>query len=275
MTRKTIKSVPRIKFSGDQRQLLSDSVSVEQALTIKIAQEGTVDFQVVAITMHTPSEAISLATGYLVSLGVLIDEHDLVSSELSEDCNTCYLTLSPVSFQRVEVGIKAHLNLSSCGVCGTTNANRLEISPQQPLNQEKEWLKSETVVSITKKLSEYQAQFKVTGGLHGVAIFDVTTKLLSFAEDIGRHNAFDKAIGKLYSDKLLNTANENRLAVLSSRISFEMVQKAIMANINVLIAIGSPSQLAIQLAQAHQLTLIAFSRDNSFSIYHGEWRLIR
>lgn len=189
------------------------------------------------------------------------NNENLWKVELSIDCK-----FNPEQHQR------NLLATASCGVCSQVNHPDI-IGEEEPVgNGFKMSLKN--ILFMAQDFGNHQQNFKTTGGVHGVAVYDLTAKYIISAEDIGRHNACDKVIGKLLKQNLLTNAN-NYCLIFSSRISYELIQKAQQAKIKIILALGAPSSLAVNLAQKHQITLIGFIRNNSFNVYSGHERIER
>jgi FdhD protein len=164
---------------------------------------------------------------------------------------------------------------SSCGVCGKASLEALEIQGCSPLTPGEPKVSAGVIRGLDATLRKQQALFEKTGGLHAAALFDLNGQLVSLHEDVGRHNALDKLIGA----RFLNHQNHqlpltNHLLMVSGRTSFEIMQKALMAGIPIVAAVGAPSSLAVELAQAFYITLIGFLRGESFNIYVGESRVV-
>lgn len=160
---------------------------------------------------------------------------------------------------------------SSCGVCGKSAIDAIKV-PGKIFPKDFPKVHVEVLQNLNKILSEEQTVFKHTGGIHAAALFDTKGELILLMEDVGRHNAFDKLVGAAL-DQGYGLMGES-LVMLSGRVSFELVQKAICAGIPIIVAIGAPSSLAVSLAEKRGITLIGFLKDDGFIIYSGEERLI-
>ncbi|MEW6990925.1 formate dehydrogenase accessory sulfurtransferase FdhD [Colwelliaceae bacterium 6441] len=257
---------------------------------------AVLESRVFSITMRTPGHDKQLIIGLLLSEGVIknikdIDEisieHNVHSanqqsddkkkhSSLTQQDNLWEVKLNKNITVNIDTIDRYQLTYSSCGLCGTTSLKSLELKSPPCSPQNKAWLDANILGNWPDIMREQQEYFHNTGGSHGAALFDQTGNLLDIKEDIGRHNAVDKLIGELImnnSPSSLKTSDQNLALVISSRVSFEIVQKTIMAGIGVLIAVGAVSNLAILAAKRFDLTLIGFTTSNSFNLYHGEWRL--
>lgn len=228
--------------------------------------------QSLAVTMRTPGHDRELAAGFLLSEGVIRDREDL--SELrslgAHSLNELVAELSrEVDFEGWKLTRSSIVN-SSCGICGKRTREAISSYIPRPINGTLRVDRS-LIARLPELLRERQEGFAKTGGLHAAALVNAAGEIEAVFEDIGRHNALDKLIG----DCVLNNRIplQNRLLFLSSRSSFELVQKAIMAGASILATVGGPSSLAIETAREHSLTLIGFIRSGRFNIYSGEWRI--
>ncbi len=292
--RRNIITVPIRRVENDAISVDQDLVAVEEPLEIRIGA------RTVAITMRTPGNDAELAAGFLFSEGILTRDvfSDASSPPLIETGprNVVTVTLadeSGVDFERLE----RHFYLSSsCGVCGKASIQALEKSleqagcsapPRTGLT-----LDRELIHRLPEALRSRQAVFDRTGGLHAAGLFDLEGALIEAREDVGRHNAVDKLIGAtlLHSVLLHNASRDvlnhvsrdvsassvplhDRVLMVSGRASFELVQKALMAGIPVMAAVGAPSSLAVETALRFGMTLAGFVRGGRFNVYSGEWRL--
>ncbi|MGB1198569.1 MAG: formate dehydrogenase accessory sulfurtransferase FdhD [Thalassotalea sp.] len=261
----------------------SDMVICEQPLQVNLVflspeNNQLLESFVYTITMRTPGNEQALIAGLLLSDGIVNTTSQIISMTTDED-NTSKKNLWEVELtqdcrsQLTSIN-KYQATYSSCGLCGNTSLNALELKAVKPLSNEKYWLHKQAIFNSEIALLTAQRLQSITGGAHCAALFNLSGEIISLKEDIGRHNALDKLIGNLALNNVLIASSCNYL-VISSRVSFEMVQKAIMAGIGVIIALGAPSALAIQAAQRFDLTLIAFLKKETFNVYHGDWRLKR
>ena len=165
------------------------------------------------------------------------------------------------------------LTNSSCGVCGKTSMDSLEIICKTKINKDVPKIKNSLITKIPDLLRQSQSEFSKTGGIHASALFNKEGKPLVIKEDVGRHNALDKVIGHSFKNSLFDT--KNQFIACSGRLSFELVQKTLMANIGLLMGVGAPTSLAIDLAKRFDMTLIGFVKSDSFNIYCGENRILK
>ena len=234
-----------------------DTVAVEEPLEIRI------NGQAVAVTMRTPGHDEELALGFCLSEGLRPRD-----ARLPEDlaANTVEVDAPDVDLQRLQ---RSFYTSSSCGVCGK---GALEaVSVESPRVESGLRLPLALVASLPERLREAQAAFAVTGGLHATGLFSAAGKPLCVREDVGRHNAMDKVVGWAFRDGLL-PLSESALCV-SGRLSFELVQKAAVAGCPILVAVGAPSSLAVDLAADRGVTLCGFVRGGSVNVYTESWRI--
>jgi FdhD protein len=246
------------------REVVEDAVAVEEPLEILAAwtADGDLREKNISITMRTPADDFDLAAGFLLTEGLLADGTSIESIRHWGSPNRVRVRLSgPIDFSRLE---RNFISSSSCGVCGKTSIDALRVStcklPSAAVN-------AHVITSIPRLLKEGQTAFTATGGMHGAAMISNEGQLVRVREDVGRHNAVDKLIGSFVREG--SKVPEGILAV-SSRASFEIVQKAIVARIPAVVAIGAPSSLAIDLAREFNLVLAGFARDDRFNVYAGE-----
>ena len=255
-------AVPIRRIRGEDTEIADDLLAVEEPLGIRI------DGRNLAITMRTPGQDFELAAGFLFSEGILADRSQIAAIEAAG--NIVNLVLAPgvdVDLSRAE---RNFYMTSSCGVCGKASIEMLEgccsVLPQHGLRAP-----SSVLHGLPDSLSKAQPVFGRTGGLHAAALFDAAGSLQSLREDVGRHNALDKLIGAEFLGGRLPL--HDRVLLVSGRASFELVQKAVMAGIPLMAAVGAPSSLAVQTALRFGMTLLGFLRGGRFNIYCGESRV--
>jgi len=262
-------SVLRRKADGDC-EWLTDEVAIEEPLEIRIGQ------QPIAVTMRTPGNDRELTAGFLLSEGIIRSRGDVreikpcpLSATLD---NVLNVTLSPsVKFTPQTVHRFGTIS-SSCGLCGKAS---IEFIRQQfpPIDSSgKIRIQSATLVELPEKLRRAQGNFARTGGIHAAAIFDLNGNLIVLHEDIGRHNAVDKAIGHAFLNDLLPL--QEHIMVVSGRSSLEIMQKALAAGIPIVAAVSAPSTLAVNFARESNQTLVGFLRAPTFNIYAHVERVI-
>lgn len=262
--KRNILTVPVHRVEGASSSTLQDLVAVEDPLEIRLNDKP------VSITMRTPGNDVELAAGFLFGEGILASAADIEQIGPGKD-NIVNVMLHPgadVNINRLE---RNFYMSSSCGVCGKASIQAVQDTGCAMLPSNGYTVPAQIVHRLPKELRQSQAVFDRTGGLHAAALLDADGKLWSVREDIGRHNAVDKVIG---AEVLAGrTPLGNRMLLVSGRASFELVQKAVMAGIPLLAAVGAPSSLAVELAQRFRMTLLGFVRDDRFNIYAGEWRI--
>ena len=279
------------------RRTSTDTVIVEQPLQISLSwlEQGLIKSKVFTITMRTPGHDYFLIIGLLHSEAVIKQLTDIESITLSSTDVTGEGKKNEWLVNFIEGFIpdlslieRYMMSYSSCGLCGTTSLKKLQLKTEINLSYaaHKGALAVQSLLLLSSKMRSEQGLFEQTGGVHGVALFDRQLTLQHLYEDIGRHNAVDKVIGALLSEGLSENMSTNGseneqaqvaplwILLVSGRISFEIVQKTIMAGISVLVGVGAPSDLAIQAAKQFDLTLIGFANHQGFNVYHGDWRLI-
>jgi len=242
----------------------TDEVAVEEPMEISVNGHS------VAVTMRTPGHDCELAAGFLLTEGVIARGADIRRIR--------HCARSPSNVVRVELNasvvfdpgkLTRHVfTTSSCGVCGKTLLDQVRTALPAAIQSLRRPPTADVLCSLPGRLREQQAIFTRTGGLHATALFDAGGNLLAVREDVGRHNAMDKLVGALLlADRL--PASET-LVLVSGRASFELVQKAAMAGIPLLAAVGAPSSLAVDTAREFGMMLVGFLRDGRFNIYSGE-----
>lgn len=270
------------KHRRGQTSPREDAVAVEEPLEIRLGfstPDGRAT-QSISITMRTPGEDADLATGFLYTESIIRSSDDIAAIE---PCGPPAPDSGNHNVIRVELGtdvvvdlgrLKRHFyTTSSCGVCGKTSLDALKVIGQQPFDDATLRLSEATLVRLPDRLREAQGTFDKTGGLHAAAAFDADGELVAVREDVGRHNAVDKVVGRLLAEGRLPA---NGLGMLvSGRASFELMQKTLVAGMPLLAAVGAPSSLAVRLAREFNMTLIGFLRGDTFNVYAGGERLCR
>jgi len=254
-----------------------DAIAVEEPLEIRLGrvEDGKVRHQPVSITMRTPGDDFELAAGFLFTEGILQSSAQvreiLHCGKGKGATNTLRVDLAEgvaVDVKRLE---RNFYTTSSCGVCGKTSIEALATGARTVSPPAGFEIDSGLIDELPARLQAQQHAFHSTGGLHAAALFSPTGELLGLREDVGRHNALDKLIGSRFLTGSL-PANDTIL-FLSGRASFELLQKAVMAGIPVVCAVGAPSSLAIAAAAEFGVTLLGFVRGQRFNVYSGQERL--
>jgi FdhD protein len=251
-----------------------DVLAVEEPLEIQLeaVTGGNAIRKTISVTMRTPGHDVELAVGFLFGEGIVHDRRaieDVGVAESSDNVVRVRLAAhADVDLTRFE---RHFYTTSSCGVCGKTSIEALQTTSRYPLPPCQPVVDAELIHHLPRAARDAQEVFASTGGLHASALFDTGGRLLGLREDVGRHNALDKVIGaELLAERL---PAHGTLLVVSGRASFELVQKAVMAGIPILVAVGAPSSLAVQLATCTGMTLVGFVRDGRYNVYTGGERV--
>ncbi len=268
------------KVSGENQLETEDSVAVEEPLEIQLsaASPQAAAARSISITMRTPGHDLELALGFLFTEGIIqsIDQVAAVDHAGPVDVdsglrNTIRVEVRPevrIDLDRLQ---RHFYTTSSCGVCGKASLDALRVTGAKSLENVRSSFRRDLIVAMPDKLREQQYLFSRTGGLHAAAVFDSRGEIVCLREDVGRHNAVDKIVGWLLTEKRLPAS---RLGLLvSGRASFELTQKALTAGIPLLAAVGAPSSLAVQTAREFGMTLIGFLRNGQFNLYSGNERI--
>ncbi len=258
-----IKKINIIRHTQDKDTEIADHVAVESPLQI------TINHKPISVTMRTPGDDLALALGFLFTEG-LINDFAQVNLATQVDENIVNIQLEDDITPTVSIE-RNFYTTSSCGVCGKTSVDAIVTKSIFPIDQKNIAVIDGVLFSLQEKLLQVQSAFESTGGLHASAIFQPDGYYINHFEDVGRHNALDKLIGyALMSDQL---PLSNHILLLSGRASFELIQKASMAGIPIIVAVGAPSSLAVELAQSMGQTLIGFLKKTSYNIYAGQDRI--
>lgn len=253
-----------------------DALAVEEPLEIRLGFPDRTH-RAISITMRTPGDDAELAAGFLFTEGILSSSDQIkqirhCGSKNTETTNTIRVDLRDdveIDFKRLE---RNFYTTSSCGVCGKTSIEALHTGAKKLSNPDTPRITADTIVSLPDRLRASQNAFEQTGGLHASGIFGLNGELDLLREDVGRHNALDKVIGAKFLNGELPMSE--KILVVSGRASFELVQKALIAGIPILAAVGAPSSLAVELAAEFGMTLVGFVRDGSFNVYTGRERIV-
>ena len=253
---------------------LEDTLATEEPLEIRLvfSEGGQRLSKPISITMRTPGNDADLATGFLFTEGIIQDPSEIASATpdpLAE--NKIDIQLAPLvqfDWQKLE---RHFYTSSSCGVCGKSSIDSLRSACRLQLKSPQWQVASGFLMQLPDMLRKAQELFESTGGLHASALYDTNGHLLLLREDVGRHNALDKVIGAALQQNLLPL--ENHILLLSGRASFELLQKAAMAGIKMVCAVGAPSSLAVELAKEFDITLVGFLKANKFNIYAAAKRV--
>lgn len=276
-----IQKVTVLKVTGGQRLATMDKLAIEEPLEIRLAFGTGLNRTVknISVTMRTPGSDAELATGFLYTEGIIKNKDDLATVE------HCFIACAENKKNVIQVELRETVTpelknternfytTSSCGVCGKGSIDAIKsVSAFHPGQNNDFFITHELMLELPDRLRLYQDIFDVTGGLHACALFNSAGELLLLREDVGRHNALDKLIGAALERDWLPL--KNAVLLLSGRASFELIQKAAMAGISIIGAIGAPSSLAVQLAGEFGITLVGFLRQQRFNIYTMKERIL-
>lgn len=266
------------RVSNDNISAENDTLAVEEPLEIRLgfSENGKAVHKAVSITMRTPGNDFELAAGFLFTEGILQNAAQIKTikhcGKFPNNQNTVRIDLSENAEINLDTLTRNFYTTSSCGVCGKSSLEALNISGATAIDDESfPKISSSIVHDLPKKLLENQTVFGSTGGLHAAGLFDAMGNLLELREDVGRHNAVDKLIGRQFLESEIPL--DDKILFLSGRASFELVQKAVMAKIPIICAVGAPSSLAVEAAKNFNITLLGFVRDERFNIYTGTERV--
>jgi len=280
MTKPSVSSVKVNRYSEGNAQKNDDLVAVEEPLEIRLGFGEAPDRiqRSVSVTMRTPGNDFELAAGFLFTEGIITHYNEIEDIHFCEDTGKQEEKENVV---RVELrdGLRPDLSSlernfytnSSCGVCGKTSIESLEVKGCQIIGKDNLRVDKNIIINLPDKLRESQSVFEYTGGLHACGLFTAEGELILMREDIGRHNALDKLIGAmLYQNKIPLSEN---ILLLSGRAGFELVQKSAMAGIPCMASVGAPSSLAVELADRFNISLIGFLKKDYFNVYTGGGRI--
>ncbi len=269
------------KVKNSKVEEVKDSISVEEPLEmrLKFKNNDSWEIQNISITMRTPGNDEDLIRGFLFNERIVENLNNITSIEKKGDDvgdynlkNIIEATINDT--KNLEIGkLKRNfITNSSCGVCGKTSLDAIEIIKNEKLDLNFPKLKREIIVKSPELLRNMQSEFSKTGGIHASAIIDINGKVIAIKEDVGRHNALDKLLGFSHYKKLID--NHSQFIACSGRLNFELVQKALMSNIAIMVGVGAPTSLAIDLAKRFDMTLVGFVKSDSFNVYSNENRVI-
>ncbi len=288
MVQTLVKPASIIRVENNTKTDARDLLASEEPLEIRIGfgKETERQQKNISVTMRTPGHDFELALGFLFTEGILQSADAIQQIKYCTELNSIENKENIVRVElKPEVTIdfsKLNRNFyttSSCGVCGKESIESVKMVCKFPIKDQQFTVPSELILSLPDKLRKEQSVFEHTGGIHASALFDLQGNLLLIREDVGRHNALDKLIGAavgsaLFSNNLnLTIPFTKYILLLSGRASFELIQKAAMAGIPVVCAVGAPSSLAVEMAESFGITLIGFLRDNRFNIYTNQNRI--
>ena len=269
------------KFKSNNLDNFEDHISIEEPLEIIIKYKDKEIWveKTISVTMRTPGDDEDLVRGFLFNEKVVEKIDYIEKIETSGQTSEQYglknkITVTINNSDNIDIDkIKRNfLTNSSCGVCGKSSLDALEIIKKDKILKSNPKISKEVLMNSTNRLRQNQSEFSKTGGIHASGLFTTQGDIVAIKEDVGRHNALDKLIGYALKENLLN--NNTQFLACSGRLNFDLVQKALMANIGILIGVGAPTSLAIDLANKFDMTLVGFVKGDSFNIYSNKERII-
>ena len=270
-----------LKYNSGKFENIEDLISIEEPLEISIKFKEKDDWikRILSITMRTPGDDKDLVRGFLFNEQLIKNIKDIDTIESFGDevgqyniQNKILVTLNNSENINISKIKRDFITNSSCGVCGKSSLDALEIIKQNKTNPDQPRISKEVIIKSPTILRENQSEFSKTGGIHASGLFNSKGDLISVKEDVGRHNALDKLIGYTLFNGQINPLTQ--FITCSGRLNFELVQKVLMTDIGIMIGVGAPTSLAIDLANKFDITLIGFVKRDSFNIYTNNKKVI-
>ena len=270
-----------VKFKKNKFENVDDFISIEEPLEIslKYKEQNKWVQNSLSITMRTPGHDEDLVRGFLFNEQIIQNLKDIQTIESFGEKvgkyniqNKILVTLNNSENVNILKIKKDFLTNSSCGVCGKSSLDALDILKKEKTPKSSPKLSKKVLINSPSILRKKQSEFAKTGGIHASGLFSSNGNLISLREDVGRHNALDKMIG----DSLINNYLQpiDQFITCSGRLNFELVQKVLMTNIGFMIGVGAPTSLAIDLANKFDMTLVGFVKEDSFNIYTNNQKVI-
>ena len=270
-----------VKFRENKFENVDDFISIEEPLEISIRYKEHDKWikNSLSITMRTPGHDEDLVRGFLFNEQIIQGLNDIETIESFGEKVGQYniqhkilVTLNNSKNVNISKIKRDFLTNSSCGVCGKSSLDALEILKKEKTSKSNPKLSKEVLINSPSMLRENQSEFAKTGGIHASGLFSSNGNLISLREDVGRHNALDKLIGNSLISK--NLQPNDQFITCSGRLNFELVQKVLMTNIGLIIGVGAPTSLAIDLANKFDMTLVGFVKEDSFNVYTNKQKVI-
>ena len=270
-----------VKFRENKFENVDDFISIEEPLEISIKYKEHDKWikNSLSITMRTPGHDEDLVRGFLFNEQIIQSMNDIETIESFGEKvgqyniqNKILVTLNNSKNVNISKIKRDFLTNSSCGVCGKSSLDALEILKKEKTSKSSPKLSKEVLINSPSMLRENQSEFAKTGGIHASGLFSSNGNLISLREDVGRHNALDKLIGNSLISK--NLQPNDQFITCSGRLNFELVQKVLMTNIGLMIGVGAPTSLAIDLANKFDMTLVGFVKEDSFNVYTNKQKVI-
>ena len=268
------------KYKNNKLDNIEDYISIEEPLEINLKYKDGKDWKKenLSITMRTPGDDENLSVGFLYNEQIITDINWIEKIESYGENNGQYdfknkilITLNNSDNVNISQVKRNFLMNSSCGVCGKTSLDALETLKKDKPKYPNKKINKNIIIKSPEILKENQTQFSITGGIHASGLFSNDGNLIAVKEDVGRHNALDKLIGETLQKKLLK--ENDQFITCSGRLNFELVQKALINNIGLMIGVGAPTSLAIDLANRFDMTLVGFVKQDRFNIYSNSQRV--
>lgn len=276
---RNVQQIRVTRLRGERTRTRKDVVAVEEPLEIRLlvpTDEGW-ERHSVAVTMRTPGDDFELAAGFLFTEGLLRDRADLAEltycrGDEPQEYNIVEARLRPGAAFDPALLTRNFYTSSSCGVCGKASLDAVEVRGCETLIGDPVRVTPEVLRSLPAALEDEQRVFDRTGGLHAAGVFRPDGRAVAIREDVGRHNAVDKVVGRAFLEQDLPL--RGHVLTVSGRTSFEIMQKALAAGIPVVVAVGAPSSLAVDLAGRFGMTLVGFAKESGFNLYTGSRRVL-
>jgi len=270
-----------VKFRKNKFENTDDLISIEEPLEILLKYKDQNKWLTysLSITMRTPGHDEDLVRGFLFNEQIIQNINEIESIKSFGDKvgqyniqNKIEVTLNNSKNINISKIKRDFMTNSSCGVCGKSSLDALEIIKKEKTLNSDPKLTKEIIIQSPTILKDNQSEFSKTGGIHASGLFSQSGKLISLREDVGRHNALDKMIGNALDKNQIEP--KYQFVTCSGRLNFELVQKVLMTNIGLMIGVGAPTSLAIDLANRFDMTLIGFVKEDSFNIYTNNQKVI-
>jgi FdhD protein len=270
-----------LKFKKNKFESTDDLISVEEPLEISLKYKDHDKWLTnsLIITMRTPGQDEDLVRGFLYNEQIIQNISEIDDIKSFDDKvgkyniqNKILVTLNNSKNINISKIKRDFITNSSCGVCGKSSLDALEITKKEKTLSSDPKLTKEIIIQSPTILRNNQSEFSKTGGIHASGLFSSDGKLISLREDVGRHNALDKMIGNALDKNQID--HKNQFITCSGRLNFELVQKVLMTNIGLMIGVGAPTSLALDLANRFDMTLIGFVKEDSFNIYTNNQKVI-
>ena len=270
-----------LKFNSNKFDNIEDLVSIEEPLeiSIKFKRDDKWEDQNLSITMRTPGDDKDLVRGFLFNEQIVQNIKDIETIESYGEKvgqynvqNKILATLNNSKNVNISKIKRDFLTNSSCGVCGKSSLDALEIIKKDKTDSDQPKITKQVIIHSPNILKTNQSEFSKTGGIHASGLFNSKGELINLREDVGRHNALDKLIGNALNNDQIRP--KDQFITCSGRLNFELVQKVLMTNIGIMIGVGAPTSLAIDLANKFDMTLIGFVKKDSFNVYTNNKKVV-